>query len=295
MRRSVVDATKTGLRRLASGEVRGRLAPQAALDRFLLHLLLGGSLVLLVLPIVIAAVASTKGSTVMTGIGDLVPGSHAVRNYQAAFVRFGFWRFLLNSLLMSIVIVLGQLTLALFAALAVVYYRVPYKEGIFLFILLTLLLPVPVRFVPLYELVVQLGWRNTFLAVTMPYFGSAVAVFLLRQHFLTIPPSLVERARIDGVGPRKFLTAVLVPMSREVLAAVAVIIFVYAWHQYLWPAVVIDTERNQVAQVGLNRLGGGPVAMAGAVLTLLPPLVAVVVFHRTLLRTIDTQLTRPRY
>lgn len=295
MNRSIIEAVRTAVRRSLPGRSPDRLVSREILDQFFLHTLLIVALLLLVLPIFIAAVASTKDSALMTGLGDLLPGRQAARNYYVAVVRFGFWRFLLNSLVMSVVIVAGQLALALLAALAIVYYRLPYGNAIFLFILLTLLLPVPVRFVPLYELVVQLGWRNTMFAITIPYLGSAVAVFLLRQHFLTIPPALVEHARIDGVGPRKFLTAVLIPMSRGVLTAVAVIIFVYAWNQYLWPAIVIDTERNQVAQVGLNQLGGGPIAMAGAILTLLPPLVVLVVFHRTLLSTIDTQLSGRRY
>lgn len=102
--------------------------------------------------------------------------------------------------------------------------------------------------------------------------------------------SLVDQATIDGVGPLKILVRVLFPMSRSILAAVAVIVFMYAWNQYLWPAVVIDTERNQVAQVGLGQLGGGPIAIAGSMLTLIPPLIVLIVFHRTLLSTLDTQL-----
>lgn len=154
---------------------------EGLLDRFLIHGPLIVALVFLVLPIFIAAVASVEDSAIMTSIGDLLPGRYASRNYYTAVVQFGFRWFLLNSLLMSAVIVVGQIVLALFAALAIVYYRLPYKDVIFLFILSTLLLPVPVRFVPLYDLIVQLGWRNTMYAVTIPYLGSAVAVFLLRQ------------------------------------------------------------------------------------------------------------------
>lgn len=287
MIRTLLEST-SALFRTRSDTPEGARRPTA--DRVALHALLLAAIFLLALPLFIAAVASTRDTGIMTGIHDLVPGRHAVRNYSVALVQFGFWRFLLNSLLMSVTIVIGQVVLALLAALAIVYYRFPYKDLIFFFILLTLLLPVPVRFVPLYDLIVQLGWRNSFLAITLPYLGSAVAVFLLRQHFLTIPQELVDQAKIDGVGPIKFMTRILIPMSKGVLAAVSVIIFVYAWNQYLWPAVVIDTERNQVAQVGLSQLGGGPVAMAGAMLTLIPPLVVLVVFHRTLLSTIDSQL-----
>jgi sn-glycerol 3-phosphate transport system permease protein len=198
---------------------------------------------------------------------------------------------------MSVIIVVGKLLISLLAALVIVYYRFPYKNAVFLFVLFTLLLPVPVRFVPLYRLVVEMGWNNSFLAITVPYLASATTVFILRQHFLSIPASLVEAAKLDGVGPLEFLRSVLVPMSRGILVGVSVIMFVYAWNQYLWPLVVIDTEGQQVAQVGLNLLRGqassGEVAwsmvMAGSVLTLIPPLALLVLFRRPLLETFTIQ------
>lgn len=165
-----VGVGRTIVNRLSDRGVPACLS-RAPLDRALLHTLLVAALVLLILPIFIAAVASTKDSALMTELGDLVPGRSAYRNYSIALFQFGFWRFLLNSLIMSVVIVLGQLILALGAALAIVYYRFPYKNAIFLFILLTLLLPVPVRFVPLYELMIQLGWRNSLFAITVPYWA----------------------------------------------------------------------------------------------------------------------------
>jgi sn-glycerol 3-phosphate transport system permease protein len=174
---------------------------------------------------------------------------------------------------------------------------VPYKNLVFLFVLFTLLLPVPVRFVPLYRLIVDMGWNNTFLAITIPYIASATTVFILRQHFLSIPDSLVETARVDGVGPLRFLWSVLIPMSRGILVGVSVIMFVYAWNQYLWPLVIIDTQGQQVAQVGLNLLRGqassGEVAwsmvMTGSVLTLVPPLLLLFVFRTALLETFTIQ------
>jgi sn-glycerol 3-phosphate transport system permease protein len=202
-----------------------------------------------------------------------------------------------NSLVMSVVVVVGKLAISLFAALVIVYYRVPYKNAIFLFILFTLLLPVPVRFVPLYRLITDLGLGNTFVAITVPYLASATTVFILRQHFLSIPASLVETAKLDDVGPFRFLWSVLIPMSRGVLVGVSVIMFVYAWNQYLWPLVIVNSENLQVAQVGLSLLRGqastGEVAwsmvMTGSILTLIPPLALLVAFRRPLLETFTIQ------
>ncbi|WP_435196954.1 carbohydrate ABC transporter permease [Natronomonas sp. EA1] len=262
-----------------------------------LHLLTGVAVFLLLLPVLVALVVSTKESGIVTTVGDLVPGRAAVENYRRALVTYGFWRFMLNSFLMAVVVVVGKLLISLLAALALVYYRLPYKNLVFLFVLFTLLLPVPVRFIPLYRLIVELGWNNSLLAITVPYLASATTVFILRQHFLSIPASLVETAKLDGVGPVRFLVSVLIPMSRAVLVGVSVIMFVYAWNQYLWPLVVVDTESLQVAQVGLSLLRGqassGEVAwsmvMTGSVLTLLPPLALLVLFRKPLLETFTIQ------
>jgi sn-glycerol 3-phosphate transport system permease protein len=266
-------------------------------DQAGLHALLGFSVLLVVLPILIAAIVSTKPQGVVTSLGDLVPGGHAVENYRTAMVEFNFGRFLWNSFLMSVVIVLGKLTLSLLAAMAIVYYRVPYKNLVFLFVLFTLMLPVPVRFVPLFELVNDLGWGNTLLAITVPYLASATTVFILRQHFLSMSGSIVETAKLDGVGPIRFLLYVLIPMSRGVLVGVSIIMFIYAWNQFLWPLVIIDSEASQVAQVGLSLLEGdvqsGGVAwamvMTGSMLTLLPPLALLLIFRKPLLETFTIQ------
>jgi len=261
------------------------------------HLQLWVLVLLVVFPIVVAVIVSTKETGVVTSLGDLLPGSYAVENYREALVDYRFGRFMWNSLAMSLVIVVGKLIVSVFAAMAIVYYRVPYKDLVFLFILFTLLLPVPVRFIPLFQLMNDLGWSNTILAVTVPYIASATTVFILRQHFLSIPTSIVETAKIDGVGPLRFMVFVLLPMSKGVLVGVSIIMFVYAWNQYLWPLIIIDSEANQVAQVGLQLLQGDvqggqlswSLVMAGSTLTLLPPLLLMIVFRKPLLETFSIQ------
>ncbi|PSP82319.1 glycerol-3-phosphate ABC transporter permease [Halobacteriales archaeon QS_1_68_17] len=266
-------------------------------DGLALHALLALSILVLVAPVLVATVVSTKELGIVTSLADLAPGSHAVANYRRALVDLEFGQFMLNSFVMSLAIVVGKLTVSVLAALAIVYYRIPYKNAAFLFVLFTLLLPVPVRFVPLFRLVTDLGWDNTMLAITVPYIASATTVFILRQHFLSIPASLVENAKLDGVGPFEFLWHVLVPMSKGVLVGVSVIMFVYAWNQYLWPLVIINDQSQQVVQVGLGLLRGqaqaGDVAwalvMTGSMLTLLPPLVLLALFRKPLLQTFTIQ------
>ena len=293
---TVVDAP-TRTREYLSSRPGERLLDRLRADGLAIHALLGASIFLLLVPVLIAAVVSTKRFGIVTGVADLAPGGHAVENYRRALVDLNFGRFMLNSLLMSLVIVVGKLAVSVLAALAIVYYRIPYKNLAFLFILFTLLLPVPVRFVPLFRLVTDIGWNDTLWAITVPYLASATTVLILRQHFLSIPTSLVENAKLDGVGPLAFLRHVLLPMSKGVLVGVSVIMFVYAWNQYLWPLVIINAQSRQVVQVGLGRLEGqaqsGDVAwalvMTGSMLTLVPPLALVVLFRKPLLQTFTIQ------
>ncbi len=294
---SVTDYPKRLFRATRRPFVALDAAVDVDLDRIWVHAQTALLVLAVVFPIFVAAVVSTKETGIVTSPADLFPGTHAVENYRTAIVDYNFGQFMWNSFVMSVIIVVGKLAVSVVAAVAIVYYRVPYKDLVFLFILFTLMLPVPVRFVPLFELVNDLGWGNTMLAITVPYLASATTVFILRQHFLSIPSSIVENAKIDGVGPVKFMIYVLIPMSKGVLVGVSIIMFVFAWNQYLWPLVIIDSQSNQVAQVGLSLLEGdvqaGQLAwslvMAGSMLTLLPPLVLMILFRKPLLHTFTIQ------
>lgn len=261
------------------------------------HALLGILTLLVVSPLLFALLMSTQTRAEIYQPGFLLPGSAGLENYHRALFDFQFGLYLLNSLIMSIIVVIGKVGLALIAALALVYYRIPYKNGIFIFILLTLTFPVPVRIVPLFDIMVSVGWTNSMLALTIPYFASATALFIFRQHFLSIPDSLTEAARLDGVGPLKFLREVIIPMSSGMIAGVSVITFIYTWHQYLWPLVIIESDTNQVVVVGIKLLEGSQwsgqvewgVIMAGSILAVLPPLVVLILLRKPLLETFGVQ------
>ncbi len=266
-------------------------------ETFWMHLGLVSAIGLVSTPLLLAVVMSTQSTAEVYQVTNIGIGSQGLRNYWLVITEYNFGTYMLNSLLMSIIIVVGKVSLSLLAALALVYYEFPYERAVFMFILLTLLLPVPVRIVPLFQLMVDLGWTNTLIALTGPYIASATAVFLFRQHFMSIPTSLVETARLDGVGPLRFLKDVLIPMSRGMIAGVSVITFIYAWNQFLWPLVAVTDKSQQVVQVGIRYLQGSAQAgltqwgliMAGAVLALIPPLVILVGLRGPLLETFDIQ------
>ncbi|WP_420596379.1 carbohydrate ABC transporter permease [Deinococcus sp.] len=247
-------------------------------NEWLIHLVLIVAAVLVMAPLLFALIKATQASSDVIS-PRLIPGTSFLANLNQVWTEAHLGRYMLNSLIVTVTVTLGKTALSLLAALAFVYFRFPLKSLAFVIVLLSLMLPTEVLIIALFDLVsTNLRWADTYTAIIVPFLASATGTFLFRQHFMNIPASLADAARIDGCGPLRFLTAILIPMSWNTIGALAVIQFVYVWDQYLWPLVIMQNDQKQVVQVGLRKLidvGGqtdwGSV-MAGAMLTIVPPL-----------------------
>lgn len=243
------------------------------------HAALSLAVFLVSAPLIFAIIKSTQVSSDVLS-PKLMPGGAFFDNLRNVWTDAHLGRYMLNSLLVAFCVTTGKTILSLLAALAFVYFRFPLKGAAFVLVLLSLMLPTEVLIIALFDLVSRdLKWADTYQAIIIPFLASATGTFLFRQHFMNIPASLADAARIDGCGPLRFLTAVLVPMSWNTVGALAVIQFVYAWDQYIWPLVIMQKDDKQVVQVGLRKLievGGQTdwgAVMAGAIVTMLPPLI----------------------
>ncbi|WP_245808604.1 carbohydrate ABC transporter permease [Deinococcus hopiensis] len=243
------------------------------------HLILNLAVLLISAPLLFALIKATQVSSDVLS-ARLWPGGAFVHNLSGIWREAHLGHFMLNSLLVAVCVTLGKTVLSLLAALAFVYFRFPLKGVAFTLVLLSLMLPTEVLIIALFDFVSRdLKWADTYAAIIVPFLASATGTFLFRQHFLNIPTSLADAARIDGCGPLLYLTRILVPMSWNTIGALGVIQFVYAWDQYIWPLVILQQDDKQVVQVGLRRLievGGQTdwgAVMAGAIVTMLPPLV----------------------
>jgi len=191
--------------------------------------------------------------------------------------------------LLALLVALGKIALSIIGAFAFVYFEFRGKTFFFLMILITHMLPLPVRIVPTFELINAFGWINTYQGLSIPFFASATGILLFRQLYQTIPPALADAARIDGAGPLQFLWAVVAPLSRTNVAALFLIEFIYMWNQYLWPLIIANADRTRVVQIGLKQLVATDAAvewhvvMAGAMLAALPPLIVLVILQRSLI------------
>lgn len=242
----------------------------------------------LAFPVIYALVMSTLSfSEAYRFPPSLLPGSSLLQNYQDAWRNINMGRLLFNSTVVSVAVALGKMVLSVLAAFAFTYFG--HFRGKWLFfgaILITHMLPLPVRIVPTFELITSLGWADTYWALTVPFFASATGTLLFRQFFLTVPHSLSDAARIDGAGPMRFLASVLLPLSRTNLAALFMVEFIYAWNEYLWPLVATSSDRMRVVQIGLKMLLASEaqaaewnVVMAGAIMTILPPLLVLILLQ----------------
>ncbi len=249
-------------------------------NTLLVHAMLIFAVAVVAAPIILAFIFSTQTpAQIFSYPPKFTIGSAFLDNYRTAWNQYHLGIYMRNSLYIAVAVTVGKTIISFMAALALVYFRFPLKGAVFTFILLTLMMPTEIMIVALFELVTKIGWSNSYAALIVPFLASATGTFLFRQQFLQIPTSLVDAAKIDGAGPLRFAWSILLPMSLNVVAAMAVIQFVYMWNQYLWPLIVIRENTRQVVQVGLKGLTSGQdatnwgIVMAGAIIALLPALV----------------------
>jgi sn-glycerol 3-phosphate transport system permease protein len=250
------------------------------------HALLLASVAVIAFPLYYAFVISTQDvNEVIQKPPRLWPSTHMLENYAEAWRRSHMGRLLVNSTIVAVAVAVGKIAISMLSAFAVVYFRFRGSSIVFWMIFVTLMLPIPVRILPTYEVIGNLGWLDTYAGLTVPLMASATATFLFRQFYLTVPNELAEAAQIDGAGPLRFLWSFLLPLSWANIAALFVVLFIYGWNEYFWPLLITNTEEMRTVVIGLERLiprSGTELPtwnliMAGAMMALLPP-VAVIIF-----------------
>lgn len=196
---------------------------------------------------------------------------------------------IINSMIMGLGFAIGKIIISMMAAYALVYFRMPFASFWFWLIFVTLLLPLEVRIIPSYEVVAKLGMLNSFSGLILPLIASATATFFFRQFFRTIPNELLEAAQLDNAGPVRFFIDILLPLSKTMIAAIFIIMFVVGWNQYLWPIMMTTDESYNTIVMGIKQLlsdisqSSQPrydQAFALVIFAMLPPILVVIIFQR---------------
>jgi multiple sugar transport system permease protein len=233
----------------------------------------------------------TSAQQFTTGTPLAWPRPPTLANY-AGLSSAGFGRALMVTALMTAVILLGQLSFSVLAAYAFARLRFPGRDALFWLYIATLMVPATVTVVPLYLMMAQLGLRNTFWALVLPFmFGSPYAIFLLRQYFRAIPNDLVNAARLDGANTLDVIMHVVVPSSRPVLVTLMLITVVSQWNNFMWPLVITSGSKWHVLTVATAALQSQynsqwPLVMAATTAAIVPLIVLFVIFQRSIVRSI---------
>lgn len=226
----------------------------------------------------------------------LVPGDITFEVIGSAWTEGRLARYLWNSLVVASAVTIAQMTTALLSGYAFAHLRFPFRKGVFLIFLATLLVPFEATVVVNLDTVEWLGgtasWLggiNTLQGLALPFLASAVGTFLIRQALLALPPDLRDAARIDGISHLGYIRHVAIPLVRPTLGALGLFTFLATWNQYLWPSQVVTDDDYHTVQSGLRLLGKSALnqpnlVMAGTVIAAVPIGIVLLVFQRQLVR-----------
>ncbi len=204
-------------------------------------------------------------------------------------------RALINTALVTLGVTVGQVVTSVFGGYA--FARIPFKgrDTIFLLYLGSIMIPFMVLVVPMYKLMVAIGWENRLVSLIVPWIFTAYGTFLMRQFFLTIPKEIEEAALLDGCSRLRILWTIFVPLSTPAVATQVIFTFLYAWNSFLWPLLIIGegNEPNHVLTLSLIRLSNiaadkPNLVMTGAAIAILPPVIVFVLAQKYFIEGIAT-------
>ena len=214
-------------------------------------------------------------------------------NYVDAWNQAPFARYYFNTILVTLFVVAGVLVTSSLAAYAFARMKFWGRDNIFVIFLSMMMVPQPVYIVPSYIVLVKLGWIDTYQALIIPWLAHIFSIFLLRQHFKTIPNDLYDAAIIDGCSRFAFLWRVMLPLSKAVLVAVVIFTIVGTWNSFLWPLVMTNTPEVRPLQVGLARFSqeqgtSHELMMAAAAFSIAPLIIAYFFAQKQIIQSLAT-------
>ena len=246
---------------------------------------------LVLIPLVWTVLGSFKNQTELAQRPPtLIPQSWHLENYATALTGFDVLRYLTNSVIVVVVATLLTLAVNSMAAYALSRYNFRGKNVLFLVTLATIMIPLQVILIPVYQVTASLGLTNSLWGVILPAIATPTGVFLLRQYMLTLPDELIDSARIDGAREFAIFWRVVLPLCKPALAVLAIFSVLWRWNDFLWPLVVTN-ERTRTLPVALQRFASQEVVpfnlvLAIAVVSMIPVLICFLVFQRQIVQGI---------
>jgi len=217
---------------------------------------------------------------------DLIPQDATLSNFVETWKVFGFARAFLNSTLVAIATVGLNVLLCSLAAYPLARLKFPGSRIVFFAILSTMMVPFQLYMIPLFLTCCKLGLQNTLTAIVLPGSVGAFGIYLIKQHYHTIPNDLEEAARIDGAGEFAIWWRIMFPLTQPAVAALAIFAFVANWSNFLWPLIIIDATEKYTLPIAVARLSGAFIdktqyIAAGSVIAVAPIIVLFFFLQRS--------------
>jgi multiple sugar transport system permease protein len=224
---------------------------------------------------------------------SLIPAAPTFDNFIYVLTGVPFVRYMLNSFFVSATVTIVALFFHTMAGYALARLRFPGREVIFLAIFSTFLVSLPVIIVPLFIIVRAMGMLNTYAGLIVPAIFNAFGIFLLRQYYLSLPKEIEEAAVIDGAGYWRIYWSVILPLSRPIMSALAILFFLANWNAFLWPLTITSDANLWVVQLGVANFKSQYSAswnymMAASTIVAIPTLVLFVIFQRQIMDSLKT-------
>ncbi len=236
---------------------------------------------IIVSPLIVGFLMSFMSLSEISSIPPKVwPDSFALLNYATAFKIAPLFSMMLNSFIVCAVVIFFQMLTCSFSAYAFTFFEFRYKQILFIIVLSTMMIPQDSIIIANYLTISRLSLTDTFVGLTIPFFTSAMGIFMMRQYFKTVPKELKEASVLDGCTHIQFLFKILLPISTPILSALGIYVFINTYNQFLWPLLVTNRETMRTVQIGISMLQAAEqvnysVVLAAAVFILFP---AIIVF-----------------
>jgi sn-glycerol 3-phosphate transport system permease protein len=258
--------------------------------QFTAHIILTLGILIMILPIWIIFASSTHDNLTLATKGlQLGLGDNLFNNYNnVIFTKGGFskeitlLKLFSNSFIMALGIATLTVITSLFAAYTIVYFKVKLATTYFWLIFLTILVPLEVRILPSYHTVSELNLINTYAGLILPLVASAIGTFFFSQFYQTIPEELLEAAKLDGVNSWQFLIDFIIPLSRTMISAIFIFMFVYGYNQYLWPIIATTNENYWTVIMGMKIvfMRSLVTSFSYIILSIIPPILVIILLQR---------------
>ncbi|MFB2566949.1 carbohydrate ABC transporter permease [Rhizobium sp. IMFF44] len=224
---------------------------------------------------------------------SLIPEAPTLDNFIYVLTGIPFIRYMLNSFFVSATVTIVALFFHTMAGYALARLRFPGREIIFLAIFSTFLVSLPVVIVPLFIIVKAMGMINSYAGLIIPAIFNAFGIFLLRQYYLSLPREIEEAAVIDGAGYWRIYWSVILPLSRPIMSALAILFFLANWNSFLWPLTITSNPNLWMVQVGIANFKSQYSAswnymMAASTIVAIPTLILFVIFQRQIMDSLKT-------